>query len=173
MPQNQRNQKMQKNHKTKESLIDVSIIVRYFAIWILGALAAYGVGVIVKMANAASPTGQTGNGVLHFLEVHNTGAAFNLFSNQPEMIIMASFFAIAILTFIILVASSKLTHTTASAMAALSGGITMNMIERLQYGYVIDYIHIDAMPEFPVFNVADILIVVGAVVLLLSVLTRR
>lgn len=171
--QQQRTQKTQRNRKSQEPLIDVSIITRYFAIWILGALASYGVGVVVKMANAASPTGQTGNGILRFSEVHNTGAAFNLFANQPEMIITASFFAIAILTFIILIASSKLTHTTASAMAALSGGITMNMIERLQYGYVIDYIHLETVPDFPVFNVADILIVVGAVVLLLSVLTKR
>jgi len=173
MQQHQRNRKMQSKQNPKEPLVDISIIVRYFVIWILGALASYGVGAVVKMANAASPTGETGNGILRFAEVHNTGAAFNLFSNQPEMIIMASFFAVAVLTFIILVASSKLTHTTASAMAVLSGGITMNLIERLQYGYVIDYIHIESLPTFPVFNVADILIVVGAVVLLLSVLTKR
>ncbi len=171
--QHERTRKMQSKQKPKEPIVDISIIVRYFVIWIIGALVSYGVGAVVKMANAASPTGETGNDILKFAEVHNTGAAFNLFSSQPEMIIMASFFAVAILTFIILVASSKLTHTTASAMAVLSGGITMNLIERLQYGYVVDYIHIESLPNFPVFNVADILIVVGAVVLLLSVLTKR
>ena len=49
----------------------------------------------------------------------------------------------------------------------------MNMIERINQGYVIDYIHCDFLQDFPVFNVPDIMIVVGAIGLMLSLLTKR
>jgi signal peptidase II len=162
-----------KQKKVQKPLVDFWAIARYFALWIVLALVAYGIKFVVMMAFEASPTKQVGNGILTLYEVHNTGAAFNLFSNQSEMIITASFFAIAILTFIVFVASNKLTQTAISAMAALSAGITMNMLERINYGYVIDYIHCDFMPDFPVFNVPDIMIVVGAFGLMLAILTKK
>ncbi len=164
---------MQKQRKKQQPIIDIYSIVKYFALWILFALVAFGVKTIVLSAVSISPTKQVGNGILTLYEVHNTGAAFNLFSSQPEMIITASFFAVAILTFVILMFSSKVTQTAISAMAFLSAGITMNMIERINLGYVIDYIHCDFLQNFPVFNVPDIMIVVGALGLILSVLTKR
>lgn len=164
---------MSRQQKTKEPLIDIFTIVKYFILWILFALVAYGVKVVVMMALSASPTRQVGNGILTLYEVHNTGAAFNLFSSQPEMIIMASFLAVALITFVVLIASGKITQTAVSAMAALSAGITMNMLERINQGYVIDYIHCNFLENFPVFNVPDIMIVVGAIGLMLSLLTRR
>ena len=109
---------MSRQQKTKEPLIDIFTIVKYFILWILFALVAYGVKVVVMMALSASPTKQVGNGILTLYEVYNTGAAFNLFSNQPEMIITASFVAVALITFIVLVASGKITQTAVSAMAA-------------------------------------------------------
>lgn len=166
-------QKMQKQRKKNEPIIDIYSIVKYFALWILFALVAFGVKTIVLSATAISPTKQVGNGVLTLYEVHNTGAAFNLFAGQPEMIITASFFAVAILTFVILMFSTKVTQTAISAMAFLSAGITMNMLERINLGYVIDYIHCEFLQGFPVFNVPDIMIVVGALGLILSVLTKR
>lgn len=164
-------QRQQRNNQ--KPLFDMFTIVKYFALWILFALVAYGVKVVVMTALDASPTKQVGNGMLSLYEVHNTGAAFNLFSNQPEMIITASFFAVAVITFIVLIASGKLTQSSISAMAFLSAGITMNMMERINQGYVIDYIHCDFLSNFPVFNVPDIMIVVGALGLILSVLTRK
>ena len=164
---------MPRQQRTKEPLIDVFTIVKYFILWILFAIVAYGVKVVVMMALAASPTKQVGNGILTLYEVHNTGAAFNLFASQPEMIIIASFLAVALITFVVLIASGKITQAAVSAMAALSAGITMNMIERINQGYVIDYIHCDFLQDFPVFNVPDIMIVVGAIGLMLSLLTKR
>ena len=72
---------MSRQQRTKEPLIDIFTIVKYFILWILFAIVAYGVKTVVMMALAASPTKQVGNGVLTLYEVHNTGAAFNLFSN--------------------------------------------------------------------------------------------
>lgn len=164
---------MQKQRRKSQPIIDISTIVKYFVLWILFALIAFGMKTIVLGAISISPTKQVGNGILTLYEVHNTGAAFNLFSSQPEMIITASFLAVAVLTFVILMFSTKVTQTAVSAMAFLSAGITMNMIERINLGYVIDYIHCEFLQNFPVFNVPDIMIVVGALGLILSILTKR
>ena len=167
----QREQRIEQKQKT--SLFDIYSIVKYFAIWIILALVAFGVKKLVMMGISMSPVGYVGNGMLTLREVHNTGAAFNLFAGHSEMIITASFLAVAAMAFIIIMFSSKITHTAVSAMALLSAGITMNMIDRINHGYVIDYIHCDFAPNVPVFNVPDIYIVVGACCLILSVLTRK
>ena len=137
------------------------------------ALVIFGIDSVVLNALSMSPTQQVGNQHLTLFEVHNTGAAFNLFAGQPETIIVASFLAVAAMVFSVLVFSSKLTHTAVSAMALLSAGITMNMASRINLGYVIDYININALPNFPVFNTADIMIVFGALGLVMALFSKN
>ncbi|MCL1935796.1 MAG: signal peptidase II [Defluviitaleaceae bacterium] len=48
------------------------------------------------------------------------------------------------------------------SIVILSAGAIGNFIDRLLFGFVIDYLHITAI-NFPVFNFADILIVTGAI----------
>ena len=162
-----------REREEKKSLIDIYNIFKFIVIWVVLALAAFGVKKIVMMALAMSPTAKVGNGMLTLYEVHNTGAAFNLFAGQQEMIITASFFAVAIIAFTMIMTSTKQSGTAISAMAALCAGITMNMLERINFGYVIDYISCEFAPNVPMFNVPDIYIVVGSVCLILSVLTRK
>ena len=52
-----------------------------------------------------------------------------------------------------------------AAYALLLGGALGNMLDRLARGYVVDFIHLH---HWPVFNVADVLIVIGAALLLLG-----
>lgn len=153
-------------------IIDMFTIMKYCALFVVFALVIFGVNKIVLTAIGMSPTQQVGNGMLTLYEVHNTGAAFNLFAGHSEMIITASFLAVAAMAFIIIMFSSRITHTAMSAMALLSAGITMNMIDRINHGYVIDYIHCNFMPSFPVFNTADIMIVFGALGLILALFSR-
>ena len=55
-----------------------------------------------------------------------------------------------------------------SAMLILSGGVG-NMIDRIfRGGNVIDFLHFEFWPTFPVFNVADCAICVGAGLIILS-----
>lgn len=153
-------------------IIDMFTIMKYCALFVVFALVIFGVNKIVLTAIGMSPTQQVGNGMLTLYEVHNTGAAFNLFAGHSEMIITASFLAVAAMAFIIIMFSSRITHTAVSAMALLSAGITMNMIDRINHGYVIDYIHCNFMPSFPVFNTADIMIVFGALGLIFALFSR-
>lgn len=161
-----------RRHREERPIIDLFAIIKYIALSIVFALITFGVNKIVMTAIDMSPTNKVGNGMLTLYEVHNTGAAFNLFAGQSEMIITASFFAVAIMAFIVLIFSSRLTYTALSSMALLTAGITMNMLERIQHGYVIDYIHCNFMPNFPVFNTADIMIVFGALGLVIALFSR-
>ena len=161
-----------RRYRDDRPIIDFSSIVKYLVLSIVFALITFGVNKIVMTAIDMSPTNQVGNGMLTLYEVHNTGAAFNLFAGQSEMIITASFFAVALMAFIVLVFSARLSYTALSAMALLTAGITMNMMERIQHGYVIDYIHCNFMPNFPVFNTADIMIVFGALGLVIALFSR-
>ncbi len=164
---------MHKNEKKKYPLLDLGVIIKYFILWIVFGLASYGIKVVVLSAFEVSPTNQVGNGILTLYEVHNTGAAFNLFSGQPEVIITASFLALIILTAIAVFRSGRLSRATVSALAFLSAGISMNMFERINLGYVIDYIHCEFAPQIPVFNIPDVMILVGAICLVLSIFSKR
>lgn len=165
---------MAKNVKKQKSpLIDIGSIVQYLVMSIIFVLLVYGVKYVVLSAVHQSPTGKCGNGILTLYETHNTGAAFNLFAGQPEMLISASVITVLVIAFIAIVLSGKLSRETHTAMALLTAGISMNVFERISLGYVIDYISCDFAPMIPVFNTADIMIVVGAICLLFSVFTKR
>jgi signal peptidase II len=60
---------------------------------------------------------------------------------------------------------------TIAGGALITGGALGNLVDRVQYRYVIDFIHV---PRWPTFNVADIAITVGvALVLLAQVIALR
>ena len=163
----------ERRSKRREELFDIFAVIRYVALTILFSVIIYGMKLIVLTATNASPSGQVGNGMLTLYEVHNTGAAFSLFQNQPEMIIIAAFLTVAVLAFIVIIMSVRLTQSAISSISLLSAGIIMNMSERLSQGYVIDYVHCNFLNNFPVFNTADIMIVCGALGLILTVIARK
>lgn len=106
----------------------------------------------------------------NFLELHyieNSGAAFGIFQNGTI------FFAIitAILSAVIIVMLFKYKKhdfwTYAAAIMVVAGGIG-NLIDRLVYGYVVDYIHVMFFDY--IFNFADCLVVVGVIFFLIHIL---
>lgn len=157
----------------KRQIFDIGAVAQYFALSIIFALLVYGVNFVVRMALEASPTGQCGNGFLTIYEVHNTGAAFNLFANQPEMLISASVLTVLAIVFCVFVFSAKLSSASIAPLGLLTAGISMNTFERITNGYVFDYIQCNFLPDFPVFNTADMMIVIGAICLVFSVFSRR
>ena len=101
---------------------------------------------------------------------HNTGAAFGMFQNASMVFTVLAFIVIAaIIYYYPHVENSD--WSLRLAMSMQLGGAIGNLIDRLTLGRVTDFISIGT---FPVFNVADASISVGAVVLLLGVwLTER
>lgn len=110
--------------------------------------------------------------VFNFTYVHNYGAAFSFLSEAGGW--QKYFFsAIAVTISVLLVYWLKKLPATnkllCSAYALVLAGAIGNLIDRLLHGYVIDFLHVYyEQYDFPVFNIADVAISVGAGLLLLD-----
>lgn len=58
-----------------------------------------------------------------------------------------------------------------SLIMIISGG-TSNLTDRIFRGYVVDYIDINQIFKYPIFNMADISIVLGVILLILYIITK-
>ncbi|MBW2979478.1 signal peptidase II [Candidatus Woesearchaeota archaeon] len=88
--------------------------------------------------------------------IKNTGSLFGLFQGQTHAFIYLSFIAIGLL----LIFFDKI---NTFAFSILLSGIISNLIDRLAFGYVIDYIDLRI---WPAFNIADVAITFGVILLL-------
>ena len=97
-------------------------------------------------------------------KIHNDGAAWSLFAGKILMLIIV---ALAALVFLFIWEKKfKYQRRTMIGFGFIYGGLIGNMIDRIRLGYVIDYIKINfSFYNFPVFNFADVLIVVGFVLI--------
>lgn len=98
--------------------------------------------------------------VFHITLVHNKGIAFGLFKGMTHL-----FFAMSLVIIASLVAfmvSARRGAATAVAGGLIIGGAIGNAIDRFRFGYVIDFLDFRV---WPVFNVADSAITVGAMLL--------
>jgi signal peptidase II len=61
------------------------------------------------------------------------------------------------------------------ALSSMFGGAIGNYLDRLHYGYVIDFIdfHWNTNYAFPTFNIADSAIVIGAIFLIISIIREK
>lgn len=94
--------------------------------------------------------------------VENYGIAFGLFKNKNLFFLITNSIIIIALFYIIYRYYNKNILFT-SCLALIAGGAIGNLIDRLKYGYVIDYLQFSFFP--PVFNLADAAIVCGAALL--------
>jgi signal peptidase II len=106
---------------------------------------------------------------LSLVYIGNTGSAFGLLANQVFLLIIIS---IAALLFILLFLRYLSPASTLSivSIGLVMGGAVGNLIDRLSFGYVTDFIYIRLWGNFywPAFNIADTAIVVGVCVLIYS-----
>lgn len=103
--------------------------------------------------------------VLHMTLVHNTGIAFGLFKDQGVVFVVISVIAIILLIYNIYYYKyndEKLSRLYIVAFSMILGGAIGNMIDRIYYGYVIDFIDFQV---WPVFNIADSAITIGAIII--------
>ncbi|MFA5275947.1 MAG: signal peptidase II [Candidatus Omnitrophota bacterium] len=107
-------------------------------------------------------------GVFHFSLVHNQGAAFGLLRNQLPLFILTSLVAVALIWRSL--RSDKHNKIYTIALSLILTGALGNLIDRVFYGYVIDFLDFRI---WPVFNVADSAITVGAVILGWSILFNK
>lgn len=109
------------------------------------------------------------------LYVENFGAAFGILQNKRWIFIIISLIVIIAIIFFLLKNYSKLNLLSKIAMAMLLGGAIGNFIDRAKLGYVVDFFSFRLFNayEFPVFNVADIFIVLGTFAIFILVLLNK
>jgi len=102
--------------------------------------------------------------VFHLTYVQNTGAAFGVLQGYPEVFIILS---LVVAGWIIreLLRLRFRARRTDFALAMILGGAVGNLIDRVRFGYVVDFLDFRV---WPVFNVADSCISIGVGLLLLS-----
>lgn len=107
---------------------------------------------------------------LNITYVHNTGAAFSLFSNHTWLLIIIGI--LAVIGLIIYIGKNvHITDFDVFTYSLLLGGILGNLLDRIIHGYVVDYISLNIFGyHFPIFNFADICIVVSVILIFLSTL---
>lgn len=107
-------------------------------------------------------------GVLDFTLVHNTGAAWGMLGDWTNVFVVVALIVLAVIAFIIFVKGSQTDYFSVVALSFLFAGGLGNAIDRYLNGYVVDFINFKLI-DFPVFNVADIAITIGVVMLFVNV----
>ena len=93
--------------------------------------------------------------------VRNNGAAWSILSGNRLLLILISITALVII-YNYFIKNQNLSRFENLSYGILIGGTLGNLIDRIFYGYVIDYLDFNLFGySFPVFNFADICIVVG------------
>lgn len=104
----------------------------------------------------------------YIIPTNNTGAAFSILIGQRIFLILIT---IAILAFLIqYIKKNKIERKIdIISFSFIIGGSLGNLIDRIVRGYVVDFISIKlGSYNFPIFNIADTLIVVGVFLLLIK-----
>jgi len=105
----------------------------------------------------------------YFTYVQNTGAAFGILQNGTLILGILSAIVSTVIFIFLLTAGRRIDALQRTALTLILAGALGNMIDRFRLGYVIDFIHFNIPSfSFPVFNVADSCVVVGAGLLLLA-----
>lgn len=100
--------------------------------------------------------------------VQNTGAAFSMLSEHTWLLTVVS--AVAALVILVVLYRRTLPHAVGNiALAMVFGGAVGNLIDRACLGFVVDMFSLEFI-NFAVFNVADIGVTVGGVLLCIYIL---
>ena len=112
-----------------------------------------------------SPNNLIGN-VIRLTRVHNAGGAYGIFPGGGVVFLVVSGI-VSFILFLILLTMHIDSRLIKTGMAFVLAGALGNLVDRIQWGYVLDFFEIRG---FPIFNVADACITVGAVLIILSIL---
>lgn len=117
-------------------------------------------------------------GFFRLTHTENTGAAFSLFADSPShwktALLIAFSLAAMVIVSILLWKQARPLTTTSIALSLILGGAVGNLWDRLARGRVVDFLLFYVKQyQWPVFNLADSAIVVGAALLVLEILLAK
>ena len=146
--------------RTKMLLIDVVVMLVLLGLDQLTKYLA-----IINLKN--HPAVVLWDGVLELNYLENRGSAFGMLQNQKFFILFIGVvFLAVILFFLFKLPEEKKFCTVHILLSAIVAGGVGNMIDRLRFDYVVDFISF-VLIHFPIFTVADCYIVVATIVLFL------
>lgn len=99
--------------------------------------------------------------IMEFLYVENRGIAFGMLQGKSHFIIPLTIVILAVCIYFLIYYLKKSKHLPSIALTFIIGGAIGNLIDKLRLGYVVDFLHTTFI-EFPVFNLADVFVCVGA-----------
>ena len=104
------------------------------------------------------------DGIFHITYIHNYGAAFSLFQNKTEFLIIMQLIIIAVVLVYLFKKQKKEHWALLLSLSLIAAGGIGNLIDRAVNGYVVDFLDLRV---WPIFNAADISVCVGCGLLVL------
>lgn len=98
--------------------------------------------------------------VFHLTYVENRGAAFGILQNKIWFFVIVALVAIPVITYAFWKFKNR-SKTLNLGLCFVLAGAVGNMIDRITLGFVVDFLDFRLI-DFPVFNIADIFVCVGA-----------
>ena len=108
-------------------------------------------------------------GFLRFTHARNTGTAFSLFQGHSNILSFVAIIAVGVLLWVYATTGAK-SFILRLALGLQLGGALGNLMDRLQLGYVTDFLDVG---PWPIFNVADSAISVGMVLMVWYFFSNR
>ena len=109
-------------------------------------------------------------GILSLTHLRNNGAAWSILEGQQWFFVLTTVIVLAVAVWFWLKNLSK--NWYAIGLTLIISGALGNFIDRVRQGYVVDMFQLDFI-NFPIFNVADILLSIGFVVLFIGILLEK
>lgn len=105
--------------------------------------------------------------VLEITYVENRGGAFGVGQNSTFMFIVTNIVVLGLIIRFIYLQRELIDRITLNMLLAILAGGFSNLIDRLTRGFVVDFINLFPFTNFPKFNIADMYITLGWVILAL------
>jgi len=108
------------------------------------------------------------HGVFHLTYCENRGAAFGILQNQFSLFYVVTA-VVVILATVYMFKTRPRSFLLSLSITLLVGGALGNLVDRVMRGFVVDFLDF-CLINFPIFNVADCFVMIGAVLLALYVI---
>lgn len=109
---------------------------------------------------------------IQFHYVENRGAAFGILQDKKIFFVVITLVVVIVTSYYLINNYHELHKFARIGIALLLAGAIGNLIDRIRFGYVIDFISVRLINayDFPVFNIADISIVLGTGIIMILVI---
>jgi signal peptidase II len=102
----------------------------------------------------------------------NFGASFGLFSGLTLLLIIIAVIVLLLILYFYFIANKKINNLVTIALILLFAGTLSNLIDRILFGYILDWLTFSFM-SFPAFNLADVSNIIGALLLVIFLFQKK